>query len=101
MNLSMLKQARELKSMLDEAKHELSETIVEASSGKGAVKITIDGQQKVRSVKISPAVINPNKAEQLEDLVLKAMAEAVTKSQKMAAKRLGKLTGGLKIPGLT
>lgn len=101
MNLSMLKQARELKSMLDEAKQELSKTIVEASSGKGAVKVTIDGQQKVRSVKISPSVINPNKAEQLEDLVLKAMTEAIAKSQKMAAKRLGKLTGGLKIPGLT
>jgi DNA-binding YbaB/EbfC family protein len=87
--------------MLDEAKQELSKTIVEANSGKGAVKVTIDGQQQVRSVKISPTVINPDKVEQLEDLVLKAVTEAIAKSQKMAAKRLGKLTGGLKIPGLT
>jgi len=101
MNLSMLKQARELQSKLAEAQQELGKTIVEASSGKGAVTVTIDGQQKIRSVKISPRVIDPDKAEQLEDLVLKAATEAITKSQKLAAKHLGKLTGGLKIPGLT
>ena len=101
MDLSMLGKARELKSKLDEAQQELAKTIVEASSGKGAVKVTIDGQQKVRSVKISPAVIDPDKAEQLEELVLKAVTEAIAKSQKEAAKRLGRLTGGLKIPGLT
>ena len=101
MNLSMLKQARELQSKLAEAQQELGKTIVEASSGKGAVTVTIDGQQKIRSVKISPRVIDPDKVEQLEDLVLKAVTEAITKSQKLATKRLGKLTGGLKIPGLT
>ena len=101
MDLSMLNQARELKSKLTEAQQELGKTIVEASSGKGAVKVTIDGQQKIQSIKISPEVIDPDKAEQLEDLVLKAVSEAITKSQKLAAKRLGRLTGGLKIPGLT
>ena len=101
MDLSMLGKARELKANLDKAQQELAETIVEASSGKGAVTVTIDGKQKVRSIKISPKVIDPDKAEQLEDLVLKAVTEAITKSQKEAAKHLGKLTGGLKIPGLT
>ena len=101
MDLSMIDKARELKSKLAEAQQELGKTIVEASSGKGAVKVTIDGQQKIQSVKISPSVIDPDKAEQLEVLVLKAVTEAITKSQKLAAKRLGRLTGGLKIPGLT
>jgi len=96
----MLNQARELKSKLDKVQQELSNTIVEASSGKGAVKVTINGQQKIQSIKISPEVINPDKAELLEDLVLKAVREAITKSQKLAAKQLGGLTGGLKIPGL-
>jgi len=101
MNLSMLNQARELKSRLDEAQKELSSTIVEAESGKGAVKVTASGQQKILSIKISPKVIDSNKAEYLEELVSKAVNEAIGKSQKLAAKRLGKLTGGLKIPGLT
>ena len=100
MNLSMLNQARELKSKLDKAQKELGKTIVEAESGKGAVKVTINGQQQIRSIKISPEVIDPNKAKHLEELVLKAVTEAINKSQKLAAKQLGGLTGGLKIPGL-
>ena len=100
MNLSMLNQARELKSKLDKAQKELGETTLETSSGKGAVKVTIDGQQKIQSIKISPKVIDPDRAEYLEELVLKAVSEAIAKSQKLAAKQLGGLTGGLKIPGL-
>ena len=101
MNFSMLKQAQELKSKLDKAQKELSKTIVEADSGKGAIKVTINGQQKILSIKISPKVIDPNNAAHLEELVLKAISEATTKSQKVAAKQLKGLTGGLKIPGLT
>jgi len=100
MNLSMLNQARELKSKLDKAQKELGSTIVDASSGKGAVKVTINGKQKIVSIKISTEVIDPDKAEQLEELVLKAVSEAIAKSQKLAAKQLRGLTGGLKIPGL-
>jgi len=101
MNQSMFSKALELKSKLVKAQEELSNTIVEASSGKGAVKVTINGQQKILSVKISPEVVNPDKVEHLEELVLKAVSEAIAKSQKAAAKQLGGLTGGLKIPGLT
>ena len=101
MNFSMLKQAQEFKSKLDKAQKELSNTIIEAESGKGAVKVSIDGQQKILSIKISPEVIDPNQAENLEKLILKAISEATAKSQKAAAKQLKGLTGGLKIPGLT
>jgi DNA-binding YbaB/EbfC family protein len=100
MNLSMLNQARELKSKLDKAQKELGDTTLEASSGKGAVKVTITGKQKIQSVKISPEVVDPDKVEKLEELVLKAISEAIAKSQKLAAKQLGRLTGGFKIPGL-
>ncbi|MDD5082407.1 MAG: YbaB/EbfC family nucleoid-associated protein [Dehalococcoidales bacterium] len=101
MNLSMLKQAQELKARLDKAQKELSNITVEASAGRGAVKVVINGQQKVQSIKISPEVIDPNKPERLEKMVLEAVSEAINKSQKAAAKQLQGLTGGLKIPGLT
>jgi hypothetical protein len=101
MNLSTMKQAWELKAKLEKAQQELGNTILEAESGKGAVKVTINGQQKIQSIKISPKVIDPDKVEQLEELVLKAVSEAISKSRKLTAKRLSGLTGGLKIPGLT
>ena len=100
MNFDMIKQARELKSKLDQAQKELSNTVIEVESGKGAVKITIDGQQNIRSIKISPDAMDPNKPEDLEKLIMKAIKDASDKSQKLASKQLKGLTGGLKIPGL-
>jgi len=101
MNKFIMRQAQELQAKLAKAQQELSNTTIEASSGGGAVRVTIDGQQKIQSVKISPEVINPEDVELLEDLVLTAVREAIAKSQEAAAERLGGLTGGLKIPGLT
>ena len=101
MNKFLMQQAQKLQSKLAQAQEELSNITVEASSGGGAVKVTINGQQKIQSVKISPEVINPDDVELLEDLVLTAVSEAIAKSQEVAAEHLGGLTGGLKIPGLT
>jgi len=101
MNKFIMRQAQQLQSKLAKAQEELSTTTLEASSGGGAVKVTINGQQKIQSVKISPEVIDPDDVELLEDLVLTAVSEAIAKSQQLAAERLGGLTGGLKIPGLT
>ena len=100
MNFSNLNQARELKAKLDRVQKELSDIIVEANSGKGAVKVTMDGQQKIKSLEISPQVIDPEKPKLLEELVIKAVSEALAKSQKAAAKQLKGLTGGLRTPGL-
>jgi len=95
-----VRQAQELQAKLAKAQQELGNLTLEASSGGGAVTVTIDGQQNIQSVKISPEVINPDDVELLEDLVLTAVREAIAKSQEAAAKNLGGLTGGLKIPGL-
>lgn len=101
MNKFLLRQAKELQAKLAKAQEELSQTTVEASSGGGAVTIVINGQQKIESVKISPDVVDPEDVAMLEDLVMAALNEAMAKSQELAASRLGSLTGGLNIPGLT
>ena len=101
MNNFMMQQAQKLQAKLAKAQEELGNITVEASSGGEAVKVTIDGQQNIRSVKISPEVVNPEDVELLEDLILTAVSEAIAKSKEAAAEQLGGLTGGLKIPGLT
>jgi len=100
MNKFVFRQAQELQTKLAKAQEQLGEMTTEVSSGGGAIKIVIDGQQRVRSVSISPEVINAEDAELLEDLVMTAMNEAVQRSQELAASHLSGLTGGLKIPGL-
>ena len=100
MNLSMINQARQLKAKLDEVQKELATTEVVAEVGKGAVKVTANGQQLITAIEISPQAIDPANPEQLERLILKAVTDAQAKSQKVANKKMKGLTGGLKIPGL-
>lgn len=101
MDISMIKQAQELKSKLEKAQKELAKMVIEEESAKGFIKVAVDGQQNILSIKISPDIMDPEKPEQLEKLLLKTIQEAMKESQKQATKQLRGLTGGLKIPGLT
>jgi len=76
MNQRILKQAQELQVKLAKIQDELANTKIEATSGGGAVKVIINGQQEIQSVKISPEVVNPQDVEMLEDLVLAAIKDA-------------------------
>jgi len=96
-NIKLLQQMQE---RLLRAQEELGREIVEGTAGGGAVKITMTGHQKVQSVTIAPEVVDPEDVEMLQDLVAAAINEAVSKSHELASKRLGSLTGGMKIPGL-
>jgi DNA-binding YbaB/EbfC family protein len=100
MNKFMMQQAQKLQAQLLKAQEELAILTVEGSSGGGAVKVIMNGQQQVQSVKIAPEVVNPQEVEMLEDLVLSAVTDASAKAQEAASKKMGGLTGGLKIPGL-
>ncbi len=100
MDKSVLRQAQQLQAKLAKAQEELGSMTVDAAAGGGAIKVVIDGHQKVHSVEISPEVIESGDAELLQDLVMAAVNEGITKSQELAGKHLGKLTGGLNIPGL-
>lgn len=96
-NMRLLQQLQE---KMMKAQEELGNETVEGTAGGGAVTIVMTGHQKVQSVAIDPEVVDPEDVEMLQDLVMAAISEAVSKSQELASKRLGALTGGMKIPGL-
>lgn len=100
MNKNIMRQAQELQARLARAQQELAEAIVDGTAGGGAVTVTMDGQQRVKAVRISPEVIRTEDVEMLQDLIMAAINEATRKSQEMASARLSAITGGLKIPGL-
>ena len=100
MNRRMLQQAQQLQAQLLKAQQDLANLVVEASTGGGAVTVTMNGQQAILSVKILPDVVDPADVEMLEDLVLSAVKEAQVKAQEASQKMMGGLTGGLNIPGL-
>ena len=94
------KMIQQLQARLAKIQDELGEETVEASVGGGAVTVVMNGHQKVMSVKIAQEAVDPEDVATLEDLVLAAFNEAADRSRELAGKRLGALTGGMKIPGL-
>ena len=99
MDKFILRQAQELQAKLDKVQEDLADATVEVSAGGGAIKILINGQQKVHKVTLSPEV-DPEDRELLEDLILTAVNEAIAKSQELAQSRMGEVTAGLKLPGM-
>ena len=84
-----------------EIQEELADRTVEATVGGGMVTVVANGQQDILSIRIDPEVVDPNDVEMLQDLILAAVNEAHRKAQEMMNQEMSKLTGGLKIPGLT
>ena len=101
MNKKMLKQAQQLQQRMMKLQEELEAANVEASSGGGMVKVVVSGKMTLESIVINPEVVTPEDVEILEDLVLAAVNEGLNKAQEMASGRMGALTGGMNIPGLT
>jgi DNA-binding YbaB/EbfC family protein len=64
------------------------------------VKVVANGKQQIVSIQIEPEVVDPEDVDMLQDLVLAAVNEALTKSQEMVTAEMSKLTGGLNIPGI-
>ena len=95
-------QAQQLQAQLQkiqELQAELETLTSEGSAGGGVVKVVMTGKQTVESVFIDPEVVDD--VELLQDLVVAAFNDAISKSQEMAAEKMGGITGGLNIPGLT
>jgi hypothetical protein len=97
---NIMKEAQRLQQQMEALQEEVSKKKVEATAGGGMVTVEANGKQEIVSVKIDPEVINKDDAQMLEDLVLAACNEALRKSRELVQQELGKLTGGLKIPGL-
>jgi DNA-binding YbaB/EbfC family protein len=91
--------AQKMQAEMQKAQQELAETTVEGSAGGGAVSVVMTGAQEIRSVRIDPEA--GGDVEMLQDLVLAAVADALKKSKELAAQRVGGITGGLSLPGLS
>ena len=96
----MMKQAQQLQAKMLKLQEEMSEKTVETSSGGGMVKVVANGKQQLVSIQIEQEVVDPDDVEMLQDLILAAVNDALTKAQEMVSGEMNKLTGGMNIPGL-
>jgi DNA-binding YbaB/EbfC family protein len=97
---SMMKQAQKLQKKMLKTQEALKIKTVEASAGGGMVKVVANGGQAIESIVLEREVVDPEDVEMLQDLVMAAVNDALKKSQDMVSAEMGKLTGGLNIPGM-
>lgn len=98
---NLMKQAQQMQQKMLKLQEEIATKTLDASVGGGMVTVTVNGKSEVLRIKIEPQVVDPDDVEMLEDLIVAGVNEALRKAQEMMAEEMGKLTGGLKIPGLS
>ena len=98
---NIVKQAQELQERLAKVQEEAAVRTVETSAGGGMVKATVNGRLEVVRLHIEPSVLQSGDTQMLEDLIIAAVNQGIRAAQQQMAEEMSKLTGGLKIPGLT
>jgi DNA-binding YbaB/EbfC family protein len=96
----MMRQVQKMQEDMANAQAEVEAAVFEAAAGGGAVSAKVNGKKEVLEVKIQPEVVDPDDVEMLEDLLVAAVNEALSKADAEMEKRMGSLTGGMNIPGL-
>jgi len=98
---NMLKQAQKLQAKMLKMQDEVANETMEGSAGGGMVRAVANGKQQVVSITIEKEVVDPDDVEMLQDLVLAAVNDALSKAQEMVSERMNKLMpGGMNIPGM-
>lgn len=96
----MLKQVQSMQENMEKTREEIENTEFEASAGGDAIKAVVNGKKEVISVKLKEEIVDPDDIEMLEDLIVAAVNEAIRKADEKMEQEMGKLTGGMNIPGL-
>ncbi|KJS87925.1 MAG: hypothetical protein JM58_02655 [Peptococcaceae bacterium BICA1-8] len=96
----MMKQVQQMQAKMAKLQEELELRTVEATAGGGVVRVVANGKNEIVEIEIKPEVLDPDDAEMVQDLVMAACNEALRKAQEMVAEEMGKITGGLKLPGM-
>lgn len=97
---SMIRQAQKMQEDMARTQQELEARTYTATAGGGAVEATVDGKHMLTNLTIQPDVIDPDDAEMLSDLVMAAVNEAIRKAAGDAEEEMGKVTGGMNLPGM-
>ena len=97
---AMMKKLQDMQAEMARIQEEVENSEFSASAGGGAVEVTVNGKHEVLDVKIQPDVVDPEDVEMLEDLLIAAVNEAMRKADETAEREMGKITGGMNIPGL-
>jgi nucleoid-associated protein EbfC len=97
----MMKQVQDMQANMAKAQEEIAASVVEGTAGGGMVTARLNGKQELEGITLSPDVVDPDDIEMLQDLIAAAVNDAQRKLQEITQQKMGAVTGGLSIPGLT
>lgn len=92
--------AQKLQGDVAKMQENLARMQCDASAGGGMVTATVNGQYQLVAIKIDKDVVDPNDIGMLQDLIVAAINQAMTKMRETAQNEMSKLTGGMNIPGM-
>lgn len=96
-----IRQANKLSEKIEQRKKELADETMEGRAGDGRVVAVVSGAGEIKSLKIDPAAVDPSDPAMLEDLIIAAVNAALAQSRERVQAELSKISGGIKIPGIT
>ena len=96
----MMKKVQKMQAQMLKLQEELKTRTIETTTGGGAVTVVVNGKKEVESIAIKPEAVDPEDVEMLEDLLVAAVNEGMRKIDEMTEAEMGKLTGGMKMPGM-
>lgn len=90
-----MQQMQAVQRMMEEKQAEIEQMETSASSGGGAVSVTVTGKKEIKAIELKPEVVDPDDIEMLEDLIVAATNEALRKIEEMNQANMAKFTGGM------
>ena len=96
----LMKQANHMQLKMKKLQEELAQKTYEGTSGGGAVKVTVNGENQIKAIEIQDDVFKSGDKDMLQDMVLTAANDALKVAKETSAKEMEKITGGMNIPGL-
>ncbi len=97
---NLIKQAQKMQKQMEDMQKELEEKEFEVTVGGGAVTVVANGRKQIVDIKIKPEVVDADDVEMLQDLILSACNEALRQAEESTANAMGKITGGMNLPGM-
>ena len=96
----MLQKVQKMQAQMQKAQEELQARTFETTAGGGAVKVVVTGKKEMQSLTIDPRAVDPDDVEMLQDLIVAAVNEAMTEVDRVSEEEMGRITGGVKLPGM-
>lgn len=96
----MMKQLQQMQENMAAMQAELAERVYTAAAGGGMVEATVKGDHTLTEIRIKPEVADPDDVEMLGDLIVAAVNEAINKAAEDSEAEMGKITGGIDLPGM-